>query len=113
MKGKEPHQDETEEPEFNVTNPRHRSDYLIAISEDDVNQQLAEHEQRIGEESPKTPIQQRKLLACNHVIDYLQDYANQQTEHGWEFHWHINHLTEEIDELKATAERLREKERLA
>jgi hypothetical protein len=113
MKGKEPHQDETEEPEFDVTNPRHRSDCLIAISEDDVNQQLAEHEQRIGEESPKTPIQQRKLLARNHVIDYLRDYANQQTEHGWEFHWHINHLTEEIDELKATAERLREKERLA
>jgi hypothetical protein len=37
IKGKEPHQDEIKEPEFNITNPCHRSDYLIAISEDNVN----------------------------------------------------------------------------
>ncbi len=32
---------------------------------------------------------------------------------SWEFYQHINYLTKKINKLKATAERLREKERLA
>jgi hypothetical protein len=113
MKGKRPHRDETEDPVFDVTNPRHREDCLTTISEDDANQRLADFEQRIGEESPKTPLPQRRILARGHLIDYLRELSNEQTEYGWKFHTHINHLTEKIDELEAIAERLREKERLA
>ena len=111
--GKRPHQDETEEADFDVTNSQHREDCLTHSSEDDANQRLADLEQKIGEESPKTPISQRKLLARNSLIDYYRNFANEQTEYGWKFHQYINQLTERVDELEVIANRLREKERLA
>jgi hypothetical protein len=74
---------------------------------------LADFEQKIGEESPKTSTQQRKLLARNNLIDYYRDFASEQTEYGWKFHQYINQLTEKVDELEVIANRLREKERLA
>jgi hypothetical protein len=111
--GKRPYRDETEEADFDVTNPQHREDCLVHISEDDANQRLADFEQRIGEESPKTATPQRKILARNNLIDYYRDVANEQTEYGWKFHQYINRLTEKVDELEVTANRLREREKLA
>jgi len=81
--GKRPYRDETEEAAFDVTNPQHREDCLITISEADANQRLADFERKIGEESPKTSLPQRKLAARGNLIDYYRDLANEQTEYGW------------------------------
>jgi hypothetical protein len=111
--GKRPYRDETEDTVFDVTNPQHREDCLITISEADANQRLADFEQKIGEESPKTSLPQRKLAARGNLIDYYRNLANEQTEYGWKFHLYINQLTEKVDELEVIADRLREKEKLA
>ena len=111
--GKRPYRDETEEAAFDVTNPQHREDCLITISEADANQRLADFERKIGEESPKTSLPQRKLAARGNLIDYYRDLANEQTEYGWKFHQHINQLTDKVDELEVIADRLRERENLA
>jgi hypothetical protein len=112
-KGKTPQRDETEDPPFDVANPRHREDCLIHTSEDDVTHRLAEFEQRIADEAPKTPHTQRKTLARTQLIDFLRELANEQTDYGWKFHDYISHLTEKVDELETIAGRLREKEILA
>jgi len=111
--GKTPHRDESEEAVFDVSNPQHREDCLITISEADANQRLADFEQKIGEESPKTPLSQRRLTARGNLIDHYRNLVNEQTEYGWKFHQYINQLTEKADELEVIADRLREKEKLA
>jgi hypothetical protein len=107
------HRDETEDPVFDIANPQHREDCLVSSSADDAVQRLADYEQRIGKESPKTSVPQRKLLARDQLIDYYRNSANEQAEHGWKFHQYITRLVENVDDLEVVADRLREKERMA
>jgi len=61
---------------------------------------LADTSKRIGRESPKTSVPQRKLLARDQLIDYYRNFANEQAEYGWKFHQYITRLVENVDELE-------------
>jgi hypothetical protein len=110
---KRPQRDETEEPDFDVTNPHHRESHCNTIPEEDIKERLADLELKIGTNTPKTDKAQRRLLARDDLIDEYRLAANEQAEYCWKFHLHINQLTEKVDELEAIAGRLRTRERLA
>jgi hypothetical protein len=112
-KGKECQRDETEEEEFDVTNPQHREDCLATVSGDDNEALLAELEDKVAKEHPKATKQDRKLKAYQALVDHFIDIANERTEFGWRFHNHIKRLTDRIDEYDALVARHREKEQLA
>jgi hypothetical protein len=74
--------DETEDPVFDVTDPQQREDCLVLNSAEDAIQRLADYEQKIGRESSKTSISQRRLLARDQLVDYYRNFANEQAEFG-------------------------------
>jgi len=58
-------------PGLDVANPRLER-CLVSSSADDAKQRLADYEQRIGGNHPKTSVPQRKLLARDQLIDYTE-----------------------------------------
>jgi hypothetical protein len=51
---KRPQCNETEEPDFDVTNPYHRESHCNTIPEEDIKERLADLELKIGTNTPKT-----------------------------------------------------------
>jgi hypothetical protein len=119
-KGKGRQRDQTEEEEFDVTNPQHREDCLATVSGDDNEALLADLEDKVSKEYPKATKQDRKIRAYQALVDHFIGIANERTESGWSFHNHIKRLTNQVrvlidrnDEYEVLAARFQEKEQLA
>jgi hypothetical protein len=112
-KGKGRQRAETEDDEFDVSNPLHREDCLNTISETASDELLAEFEDKAAKESPKSAIQTRKLRAYQTLAAHLRDVANDHAEYAWKFHRYINRLTDQLDESEALVAHHSENERLA
>ena len=111
--GKRPQRDGTEEQDFDVTDRQHREAWCRTFPDDDVKTRLADREAQIGTDTPKTPVERRKLIAREDLIDEYRNMLDRQADHSWKAHVYINQLNDRIDELEAIANRLREKERAA
>ena len=79
-KGKGRQRDETEEEEFDVTNPQHREDCLATVSGDDNEALLADLEDKVSKEYPKVIKQDRKIRAYQALVDHFIGIANERTE---------------------------------
>jgi hypothetical protein len=78
-----------------------------------VKTRLADREAQIGTDTPKTPVERRKLIAREDLIDEYRNILDRQADYSREAHVYINQLNERIDELEAITNRLCEKERTA